>query len=236
MNKFYYLSPLILQTLIWIPTRIILKSIYCYRIEGLKNLEGLKYKNKKHSKPGVGRAGVIFAVNHSSELDPIMIPASLPFLSGLMPMFYVSREQKFYKNSGWRQVFYGGFIFRLWGAYNAYAGLKDYEASLKDHIKILEDGRSVCIFPEGHKTKDGNIGEGKSGVSFLLNKTNSAVVPVRIRGLFKPQKEKDFMGRRKITISFGNPIYKKDVFNTENPNIKELKKTTEVIMDKIKEL
>ncbi len=235
MKKFYYIPPLILQTLIWIPTRIFFKLLYSYSVNGLENLKELN-KNK---------SGVIFAVNHSSELDPIMIPASLPFLSHMMPVFYVSREQKFYKSSGWRQHFYGGRFFNIWGAYNAYTGLRNYDLALRHHINILNDGKSICIFPEGHKTRDGNIGEGKPGVSFLSYKTNSPIVPVKISGLYKPLAQKDKLGRTKLEVIFGKPIYPKYLFseaislNSEegrNMSIEEFKKTREVVMDKIREL
>ena len=109
MKKIYYIAPWVLQTTIWIPTRIFFKLFCSYKVKGLKNLKELE-KNC---------FGTIFAVNHSSELDPIMIPASLPFFSCLMPMFYVSREQKFYVSSGWRQHIYGGLFFCLWGGHNA---------------------------------------------------------------------------------------------------------------------
>ncbi|MBU1557519.1 1-acyl-sn-glycerol-3-phosphate acyltransferase [Patescibacteria group bacterium] len=235
MKRLYFLPPLILQTIIWIPTRIYFKLVHSYSVQGLKNLKRLKH-NKN---------GVIFAVNHSSELDPIMIPASLPFLSHMMPMFYVSREKKFYDNSGWRQHIYGGRFFNAWGAYTVYTGLKNYDLSLKHHIKILNDGRSVCIFPEGRKTRDGNIGEGKPGTSFLSYKTNSPIVPVRINGLYKPLVQKDKLGRTKIEVIFGEPIYPKDLFGSaisENSeegkdiSIEEFKRTREVVMDSIRNL
>ncbi len=231
MRRLYYTLPLILQTLIWIPTRIFFKLRFEYSIEGLNNLKELE--NKKN--------GVIFAVNHSSEVDPIMVPASLPFLSSLMPMFYVSRERSFYSNSGWRQYLYGGTFFKAWGAYPAYPGLKNYDLSLKHHIEILNDGRSVCIFPEGRKTRDGEIGEGKPGVSFLSYRTNSPIVPVRIYGLYAPTAEKGKSGKTKLRVVFGKPIFPKDLFREAladdgEISVDEFKKTRVVVMEAVKAL
>ena len=238
MKKLYYLSPLILQTLIWIPTRIYFKLFYSYSVKGLNNLKELNNnKNPKLSKMN-GRGGVIFAVNHTSELDPIMIPASLPFLSHMMPMFYVSREQKFYSRSGWRQHIYGGRFFNAWGAYTVYVGLKDYEKSLRHHIDILNDGRSLCIFPEGIRSDDGSVKDGKPGVGFLSYRTKSVVVPVKINGLYKPFAKKDKLGRVKLDVIFGRPLYPKDLFkNTERGvDIEDFKNATNLIMDKIRRL
>lgn len=228
IKKIHFLSPLILQTLIWIPTRIFLKTFYNYKIKGLDNIRKLKINNN----------GVIFAVNHSSELDPILIPASLPFLSRLMPMFYVAREQKFYKNSGWRQNLYGGLLFRLWGAHTVYAGMRDYNISLRYHIKLLSKGKSLCIFPEGFKTRDGNITvNGKPGIGFLVHNNKSTVIPVKIKGAYSLNKESDCFGRRKIEVKFGEPIYAEELIgNLENAHVTNYKRMSFTIMKEISNL
>ncbi|MDE1975532.1 MAG: 1-acyl-sn-glycerol-3-phosphate acyltransferase [Patescibacteria group bacterium] len=46
-------------------------------------------------------------------------------------------------------------------------GMYDYSKAMPHHEGIIRDGGSVCIFPEGRTTKDGNIGEGKGGVAYL---------------------------------------------------------------------
>lgn len=224
---------MVLQTLIWIPTRIFFKIFYSYKVEGLENLKNLKSNNYFDNKKG----GVIFAVNHSSELDPIMIPASLPFFSRLMPIFYVSREKNFYINSGVKKHIYGGLFFRLWGAHNVFVGLNNFELALKHHIEILKSGKSLCIFPEGKKTPDGNIGRGKGGASFLAQRTNSTIVPVRIKGFHKSCLKRDFLRRKKIEVVFGKPIYPDDLFsNSKIKNFDEYKQATQKIMETIGDL
>jgi len=198
-----YRAPLILQTLIWIPTRIILRFFLRLEVKGLENLEGLK-------KP------VIFAVNHSSEWDPILVPASLPFLSPLMPMFYTSREREFYEKRGVQSLFYGGFFFKIWGAYPVKVGVKNYERSLKEHIKLLEMGAgSLCIFPEGGKTPDGTTKEFKGGVSFLSKRIWVPTIPTKIDGYFRMTKKDFFMRKRKVTITFGRPLTPPSLFSEE---------------------
>ncbi len=153
--------------------------------------------------------GVIFAANHSSELDPILVPAALPFLSPLLPIFYVSRPRVFYKTSGWRQFLYGGLLFKLWGAHSVRpaVGGADYAQSLAAHIQILKIGGSVLIFPEGRKTRDGNIQrEAHGGVAYLARTTGMPVVPVRIFGDFNMTLGDFFLRRRRIVVVFGTPI------------------------------
>jgi 1-acyl-sn-glycerol-3-phosphate acyltransferase len=190
----YFISPLFLQKIIWIPTRFVLKFFGHLEMTGLENIKDIK-------------SNIIFACNHTSELDPVLIPASLPFRSRQSPMFYVSREKKFYGASGWRRHFYGGLFFRLWGSYPVYVGLRDYGKSLAQHIKIVNDGFSICIFPEGRTTPNGVIQIAKGGVSYLSHVTNVPVVPVRIDGNFRLTLKDFILRKRTLRVIFGEPIY-----------------------------
>lgn len=199
--KFYAWSPWILQTLVWIPTRITLRFFVHLQVKGLEHVLKLP-------------PGIAFALNHSSELDPILLPASFPFLSRFCPTFYTSREPEFYKRSGWRQHFYGGTFFKAWGAYPVFVGKHNYDVSLSHHIGFLNDRSSLCIFPEGQKTRDGKVQEGKGGVTYLAWKTNVPIVPVYIRGAFEMTLADFFFRRRKITVSFSQPIFPAELFPT----------------------
>ena len=228
MNWFYYLSPLILQTLIWVPTRLFFLFFGRLEIRGLKNLRGLK-------------RGVIFATNHTSELDAIIVPASLPFLSRLMPMFYTSRERSFYKNCGWRQYFYGGLFFKFWGAHSVKIGLMNYELSLPTHVKIINHGNTVLIFPEGSTTKDGNLKKGKGGVTYLAYKTSAPIVPIYISGFFKLTPREWFFRRRRVRITFGKPIPPTELFPMSQPvildaNHDDFLDASQIVIAKIAEL
>src|SRR3989338_7635501 len=174
MNTFLYLSPLILQTAVWPITRPLLWFFLLLKVSGLENLT---FSNSVRSSAIAKRQGVIFAVNHSSEMDPILIPASLPFLSRFMPMFYTSREKKFYKLSGFRQLFYGGFIFELWGSHRLLSGKQNYEVSLQTHIDILNAGKSVVMFPDGRRLPESEIGTiAHGGIGYLAWRTKSIII------------------------------------------------------------
>lgn len=204
MNSFFFISPRILQRAIWHVTRALLRLFCGFEVRGLENLRSdIKIRSYFNNK-----RGVIFAANHSSELDPIVVPAALPFFSPHLPIFYISRPREFYRTSGWRQFFYGGFLFKLWGSHAAVAGFKDYEKSLATHLNILQRGGSVLIFPEGRKTRDGNIQtEAHGGVAYLARRTCCPVVPVRIFGDFNMTLRDFFLCKRKISIVFGAPLF-----------------------------
>ena len=222
--KFRYLSPFILQTLVWIPTWFVLTLCGRFRKYGRENLKGLS-------------RGVIFAANHGSELDPILVPASLNPFSAVMPIFYVAREREFYEKDGFSKYIYGGAWFKLWGAYPAYTGKKDYAFSLQEHIKILNAGKSLLVFPEGEKTKNGEVGNGKGGVAFLSLITGVLIVPVAMNGHFKMRFTDFLMRRRSLAINYGKPIYPTELFpQGSNPTPDEYKTATQIVMGKITEL
>lgn len=219
--KLYFISPLVLQKLIWIPTRILLFGFGHMKVSGMEHLAGLK-------------TNVIFAVNHASEFDVFPIPGVLPFFSRFSPIFYTSREKSFYVNSGWRQIFYGGLFFKAWGSYPVRAGLHNYEESLKNQTRILNDGGNLCIFPEGRRTPDGRIHEGKGGVVYLSNVTKKPIVPVRLVGTYDMKAGLFFTGKIHLSISFGAPIY--DMCGPALLTAEECKSKAQEIMEVIRKL
>ena len=235
MKDLYFISPLILQKIIWVPTRVILMYFGHLEIRGMENLSAIN-------------GNAIFACNHTSETDPLMIPASLSFFSRFSPIFYTSRENKFYKNSGWRKHFYGGYLFKAWGSYPVNVGLRDYEKSLLRHIRILNDGGNLCFFPEGKITPDGNIQTAKGGLAFLAYKTKKPIVPVKLCGAYDMSFADFVLRRRKMSITFGKPLYvreagveghdqlKKAHKIERTPGINYFKKYSNVVMGMVGEL
>jgi len=195
-------TPALLQHFIWPGTQLVLRFFIRFTVKGRENLNGLP-------------AGVIFAANHSSELDPILIPAAMDFTSKHLGMFYTSRETSFYKNSGWRKIFYGGFFFKIWGAYPVIVGSHNYDLSLRNHTEILKRNHPVCIFPEGKKTLTGEHGEAKGGIGYLSYMTKAPIIPVAIQGVYKMTSADFFLRRRTVTLSFGKPLYPRDIFSDE---------------------
>jgi 1-acyl-sn-glycerol-3-phosphate acyltransferase len=227
IEKIFLFTPLILQTAIWPITRPLFRFFLHLKVEGLENLEKLS-------------PGVIFAANHTSELDPVLVPASLPFLSKFMPMFYTSRPKDFYKTSGWRQILYGGTLFKLWGAHSVISGYKDYGISLSRHIHIVQRGHSLLIFPEGKTTRTGNvmIEEARGGVTFLAEKTELPIVPILLTDLYKMGFWDFVLRKRFVRVIFGRPLYARDLVlkNDHDPEINYYKETSKNILKIVSEL
>lgn len=83
--------------------------------------------------------------------------------------------------------------------------------TLKDSIqmlgKVLSDGRNLVIFPEGTRTRNGQIGAFKKTFAILSKELNVPVIPMRIDGAYEAWPRNKFFPRRhKITVEYLKPI------------------------------
>lgn len=192
-----------------------------FRIIGLHHLQNIDTKS------------VIFASNHTSELDPILLPAALPPFSRFSPIFFVSREKNFYDPTFLKRIFYGGTFFKLWGAYPAWGGMQNYERSLKTHASILKKGNSLMIFPEGRiPEKENHRVEPRGGVGWLAEFSHATVVPVKISGAFRITLKDFFSKKRKVSIEFFPPMKYETLFGPGvSRDIASYKAVAKSIMD-----
>jgi long-chain acyl-CoA synthetase len=71
----------------------------------------------------------------------------------------------------------------------------------------VDRGYSVLVFPEGRHSRDGTIGEFRSGVGLLANNLLIPILPVRIAGLFELKMAgKKFSSPGKVQIRMGKPM------------------------------
>ena len=224
-------SPGFFQRLCWLPAKIFMYCCFRPRAEGLEHLENL---------PG----NVIFAGNHVSAIDPLLIVTRLPFSSDKLPVIYVTHERRAYLKEGktWRRHLYGGKLFELVGGYPAYAGSGGYGEALRDHLAALAAGQSVCIFPVGFLHSIRQITEARGGAAYLAQKTNLPIVPFRIKGLRRQTRFIDFLLRRaRLSLVFGRPIYAEDIFDSPleevtESNRKEFAKASVKLMRRVSRL
>jgi 1-acyl-sn-glycerol-3-phosphate acyltransferase len=227
-GKLLELIPELSERLTWLPTRLLFNLCGSLELRGFENIEKIG-------------TNAIIASNHSNEADPIIITACMPFFSSHLPLFFVSREKKFYGDMGWKKIIYGGTLFKMWGAYQVYEGLRDYKKSLRNHITLLRHGRNVLIFPTGKRNIQGEHPKGKGGVSFLALETGLPIVPVLIEGVERMTFRDLIFGKRKIRVTFGKPLYAQDIFkDAEHATITDERNDYEdastVILDKIADL
>lgn len=114
--------------------------------------------------------------------------------------------------------------------------MHDYAKSLETHIGIVREGGSLCIFPEGRTTQDGNLQSGKGGVAYLSYITGRPIVPVHLGGVFRITVKDFFLGRRPLSVSFGEPMFALNDIKTVSPTLDEFKAYSQRVMDRIKAL
>ncbi len=132
--------------------------------------------------------GCIIASNHVSNNDP-------PFIGVVFKGKYtfMAKEELF------RRPLFGWLIRKL-GAFPVKRGAKDLSA-IDTAIESLHNGRTFIIFPEGTRSKTGELGKAKSGVSLISVRAKAPVIPV-----FVKYGRKKF--RRNALISIGKTIPK----------------------------
>ena len=101
--------------------------------------------------------------------------------------------------------------------------------NLMDEIK--ETPRSVAIFPEGTRTKDGELLPFKKGAAIFGINTKVPIIPVAISGTYHWSQKKLFdLSQSVITFEFGEPI------TTENYSFDDRDYLTKKIKTNIKNM
>ncbi|GAB4242053.1 MAG: lysophospholipid acyltransferase family protein [Thermoleophilia bacterium] len=161
---------------LWVPA--VLRFVFRIRVFGVEN---------------VPREGaVLLAANHRSNLDPIFIGAMAPRQVHFMA-----------KSELWSFAPFGRFL-ELLGAFPVQRGHPDRPA-VRRALDMLDRGAVVGMFPEGHRQKDGRLGEPQAGVGLFAGKEGVTTVPVAIAGT-----ERIMRGGvprlPRIEIRFGAPV------------------------------
>ena len=136
----------------------------------------------------------ILAMNHQSFLDP-----PLAALCCNRELHFLARKTLF-------DVPIVGSLIRHLNVIGVDRDGTDMSA-LKTVIRLVRDGGSTIIFPEGTRTSDGNLQPARSGLGLVIAKTLAPVVPIRVFGAFDafPRTSK-FPRRSKITLVIGKPL------------------------------
>lgn len=71
---------------------------------------------------------------------------------------------------------------------------------LRASVKAVKKGESICIFPEGHRSRIDTLDTFKSGFTLLSQMTGAPIIPVYLSGEYSK-----FIGKRK-QILFGEPM------------------------------
>ncbi|WP_264738415.1 lysophospholipid acyltransferase family protein [Cytobacillus firmus] len=175
----------------------VLKPIYRFEVIGKENF------------PAEG--GVLLCSNHIDNLDPPVVGINAP-----RPVYFMAKEELF-------NVPVLGKILPDLNAFPVKRGMSDREA-LRKGLGILKEGNVLGLFPEGTRSKTGQLGKGLAGAGFFALRSEANVVPCAIIGPYK--------AFSKLKVVYGKPIDMKELRERKA----SAEETTELIMSEIRKL
>lgn len=116
--------------------------------------------------------------------------------------------------------------------------------AIQEAIKVLKKGDILVLYPEGGRSRNGEIQEGKMGTAKIFLQTGIPVVPAGIKGTFELMPPHGKLKIKKIIeINIRRPLFLKEEFAmsqnlNENSNEYQelLQKITNKIMEEISNL
>lgn len=155
--------------------------------------------------------GVLLCTNHISNFDPPTVG-----ITASRPIHFIAKEELF-------SVPVLGKLLPKVNAIPVKRGMSDREA-LRKGLAVLKEGKVLGLFPEGTRSKDGELGKGLAGAGFFALRSNAQVVPCAIIGPYK--------AFNRLKVVYGKPINMDEL----RENKVNAEQATEVIMNQIQEL
>ncbi|BBE30060.1 1-acyl-sn-glycerol-3-phosphate acyltransferase [Tepiditoga spiralis] len=164
---------------------------------------------------------VLFVSNHQSNFD---IPIFLGYLN--KPLGFIAKKEmeKIPILSTWMRYIHCVFMDR--------SNVRNAVKSINDGIKILKNGHSLMVFPEGTRSHDGKIGEFKPGSFKLATNSGVPIVPVTISGSIDIMpKNKVEVRKANVKVVVGKPIEVSSEDKKKTPELAE--KVREIIKENL---
>ena len=143
----------------------------------------------KENVPSEG--AIILAANHMSNWDP---PILATFLD--RKVNYMAKEELFANKIFAKAI-------RNLGAFPVKRGTADRNA-IKKALSLLKEGKCLGLFPEGTRSRTGELGKAEAGVGLIAAMSKVAVLPAAIIGTNKIFSSGNIFPR--LTVVYGRPI------------------------------
>lgn len=164
--------------------------------------------------------GLIIASNHIAGADPFLLGSAIP-----RELWFMAKKELF------KTFLLGRFISKV-NAFPVDRFNFDLEV-IKKSITLLKEGKALIMFPEGTRSKDGQIMEGKIGVGMLAHKAGVPIVPVYIENT--GQAWWNILLGKRLTVTFGDIIDGEWICSRQGTK-DGYKEITLLLMDKIRAL
>lgn len=179
-------------------------STWAARQWSKSSAKGLKIYVEASGQENVPEGGFVYASNHESLVDILVLGAVLP------------RDFKWAAKRSVMNVPFLGWHLRLAGHVPVDRNKgKDAAVAVIDAFeKVLRDDKPLLVFPEGTRTTDGKLKTFKSGAFQAAVMAEKPVVPVALNGTFSLMSRDAIdtgVGNtredRLVTVQIGKPLY-----------------------------
>jgi len=135
----------------------------------------------------------ILASNHASFLDPPLVGVACR-----KEVFYLARKTLFEK------PVLGSLLPRI----NCIPVDRDRGdiGAVRTLLRLLKEGKRVVVFPEGTRSRDGNLQPARGGLGLIIAKSLAPVVPVRIFGSYAALPRSGGIHFTRVTLVVGKPL------------------------------
>lgn len=184
----------------WLVFGVLFRTLFRLRVYGAKR---------------VPREGpVVLAANHASFMDPPLIGAS------------TRRQIHFLARASLFRHPVLGTLLRSWDVVPVDRDSGGI-AGLRTILERLSQGGAILLFPEGTRTRDGQLQPARSGIGLTVIKSECPVVPVRVFGTYEAYGRHYHIPRpRRVAVKFGTPlgfaVERAEARTCSKPRLKEL--------------
>jgi len=185
-----------------------------YRMEGWEDLpEDIRLQ----------RQPVIFMANHETNLDPPVLIGTIP-----IPVVYLAKKEvKYMVPIGWAAMMAGTIFIDRSNRERAIQSL--HQAALE-----IRGGKNVVLFPEGTRTRTGELLPFKKGGFALAQEAGVPIVPLAAVGGFAMLPPgKVWIRPGSYHIAFGAPVHPQD-YETREALVEEVRTRIQALQKKIK--
>lgn len=148
---------------------------------------------------------VLVAANHASHLDMGLAKYALgSYGEGLVSL---AAQDYFFEGNRWRKAYFENLTNLV-----PMSRSGSLRQSLRQAAELLEQGKTVLIFPEGTRSSDGDVKEFKSAVGYLALQNRVDILPLYLGGTFNAlPKGATVLRRRDVVARIGPPLEVKEL-------------------------
>jgi long-chain acyl-CoA synthetase len=167
--------------------------IFINKLMGM--LIGLYFRVKVKGAEHLPETPFILAPNHQTYLDSIFVTKLLK-RKMLKNTYFFAKGKHFSKK--WRQIF---------ARYNNIIVMnlnEDLVETIQKMAEVLKKNKNIVIFPEGTRTRDGQLGRFKDVFSILSCELQIPVIPVAIQGGYEAMPRGTFLPKpfQKVSVNY----------------------------------